>query len=68
MLRHFTKARPAFQEAMYYYAAEIIKSEEILKKNQISKVFGIWKKKVSALDLNMMRYIHSKEWDARPNH
>ena len=29
-----------------------------------TKNFGLWKGKGSKLDLNMMRYIHGKDWDA----
>ena len=28
-------------------------------------LFGLWKGKGSKLDLNMTRYIHGKEWDAK---
>ena len=30
-----------------------------------TKLFGLWKGKGSKLDLNMTRYIHGKEWDAK---
>ena len=30
-----------------------------------TKLFGLWKGKGSKLDLNMTRYIHGKDWDAK---
>ena len=30
-----------------------------------TKLFGLWKGKGSKLDLNMTRYIHGKEWEAK---
>ena len=30
-----------------------------------TKLFGLWKGKGNKLDLNMTRYIHGKEWDAK---
>ena len=30
-----------------------------------TKLFGLWKGKGHKLDLNMTRYIHGKEWDAK---
>ena len=60
----FTKAGPSFQEAMYYYSALIIETEEIPKKYDIKKLFLNMEKKGSLLDQNRIRYKHSKEWDA----
>ena len=30
-----------------------------------TKLFGLWKGKGSERDLNMIRYIHGKDWDAK---
>ena len=30
-----------------------------------TKLFGLWKGKGSELDLNLMRYIQGKDWDAK---
>ena len=30
-----------------------------------TKLFRLWKGKGNKLDLNMTRYIHDKEWDAK---
>ena len=65
MFALLTKAGPKFKGAFYYYAARIISTEDIPDKFDITRLFPIWKRKGRALDLNMMRYIHSKDWDAR---
>ena len=41
----FSKAVPMFQDAIYHYAAEIIKTEEIPKKYKILKVIWDLKKR-----------------------
>ena len=43
----------------------IIKQEEVLTEFHLTWLTAIWKRKGSALDLNMMRYIHTKLWDAK---
>ena len=44
---------------------KIIKKEQILLQFRYTSLVPIWEKKGSALDLKMMRFIHSKEWEAR---
>ena len=43
----------------------IIREEEVPKAFNLTWLIAIWKKKGSALDLNQMRYIHTKLWDAK---
>ena len=43
----------------------IIKDEDIPIAFNLNWLIAIWKKKGSALDLNQMRYIHTKLWDAK---
>ena len=43
----------------------IFKQEEIPIMFQITWLIAKWKRKGSALDLKMMRYIHSKHWDGQ---
>ena len=31
----------------------------------VTTLFGLWKGKGSELDLNIMRYMHGKDWDAK---
>ena len=40
-------------------------NELVPDKYDYTKLFGLWKGKGSKLDLNMTRYIHGKEWDAK---
>ena len=61
MFSLFTKVGPTFKGAFFQYTARIIRTEEVPDKFDITRLFPIWKKIV----LNTMRYIHSKEWDAR---
>ena len=44
---------------------EDIKRVPVPETYNYTKLFGLWKGKVSELDLNMMRYIHGKDWDAK---
>ena len=43
----------------------IISDEETPKAFALTWLIVIWKKKGSALELNQMRYIHTKLWDAK---
>ena len=65
MFALLTRAGLKFKGAFYHYAARMISTEDIPDKFDITGLFPIWKRKGSALDLSMMRYIHSKEWDTR---
>ena len=56
MFRHINKASEEFQDAIYVYMPDTY---------DYTKLFGLWKGKGSKLDLNMTRYIHGKEWDAK---
>ena len=54
-----------FKKAIYHYMNRIIRDEEVPKAFTLTWLIAIWKKKGSALDLNQMRYIHTKLWDAK---
>ena len=62
MFRYITKAGQDFQDAMFNYMADFI-FFEMVHTYDYTKLFGLWKG--SKLDLNMMRYIHGKDWDAK---
>ena len=65
MFRHITKAGQYFQDAMYIYMADFMDNELVPDTYNYTKLFRLWKGKGSKLDLNMTRYIHGKEWDAK---
>ena len=64
MFNLLNSMREGFKKAIYHYMNRIIRDEEIPKAFSLTWLIGIWKKKGSALDLNQMRYIHTKLWDA----
>ena len=65
MFRHITKAGMDFQDAIFDYMADFIYHEMVPERYDYTKLFGLWKGKGSKLDLNMQRYIHGKDWDAK---
>ena len=65
MYKHITKASEKFQLAMFKYYEPLINLEQVPETYNYTKLFGLWKGKGSELDLNMMRYIHGKDWDAK---
>ena len=65
MFKLLNRSGDRYKEAIYLYMRRIFKQEEIPKKFQLTWLIAIWKRKGSALDLNMMRYIHTKLWDAK---
>ena len=64
MFRHTTKAGNDFQDAMFNYKADFVFNEMVPDTYYYTKLFCLWKGKGSKLDLNMMRYIRAKDWDA----
>ena len=50
---------------MSEYLTDFILNAFVPETYGYTKLFGLWKQKGSELDLNMMRYIHGKEWDAK---
>ena len=44
---------------------DLFNNELVPNTYDYTKLFGQWKGKGSKLDLNMTRYIHGKEWDAK---
>ena len=65
MFKLLNRSGNRYKEAIYLYMRRIFKQEEVPKKFQLTWLIAIWKRKGSALDLNMMRYIHTKLWDAK---
>ena len=65
MFHHITKVGQYFQDAMCIYMADFMANETVPDKYDYTKLFGLWKGKGNKLDLNMTRYIHGKEWDAK---
>ena len=63
--KYITKAGQYFQDAMYIYMADFMDNKLVPDTYHYTKLFGLWKGKGSKLDLNMTRYIHGKEWDAK---
>ena len=50
---------------MHIYMADFMDNELVLDTYDYTELFGLWKGKGSKLDLNITRYIHGKEWDAK---
>ena len=65
MFCHITKAGQDFHYAMFDYMSDFMFHEMVPDSYDCTKLFGLWKGKGSKLDLNMTRYIHGKEWDAK---
>ena len=65
MFRHITKAGMDFQDAMFDYMADFIFYEMVPETYDYTKLFVLWKGKGSKLDLNMISYIHGKDWDVK---
>ena len=65
MFKLLNYADDEFKKAIYHYMNRILRDEEIPKAFSLTWLIEIWKKKGSALDQNQMRYIHTKQWDAK---
>ena len=65
MFKLFNNAGSKYRKAIYHYMNRIIRDEETPTAFALTWLIAIWKKKGSALDLNQMRYIHTKLWDAK---
>ena len=59
MFKLLNKSREKYKDAIYWYLWRIIRYDEIPRIFQMTWLTSIWKKKGSAIDLNMMRYIHT---------
>ena len=53
------KSEDKYKEAIFWCMKKIIKNETTPLTISLTTLISIWKKKGSALDLNMMRYIHT---------
>ena len=65
MFNFLNKAGRSYKEALFWYTKRLVQDEVLLYSFSTTWLLGIWKKKGSALDLNMMRYVHIKEWEAK---
>jgi hypothetical protein len=65
MFKLFNNAGSKYRKAIYPYMNRIIGDGETPAAFALTWLIAIWKKKGSALDLNQMRYIHTKLWDAK---
>ena len=65
MFDPLTKAGNLYKEAIMTYMSKIINTESIPFGFRKTVLIPIWKKKGSALDLNMNRYVHMKSWQAK---
>ena len=65
MFCHINKAGELFKQAMFTYMSRFMNNELVPDTYDYTTLFGLWKGKGSKLDLNMTRYIHGKEWDAK---
>ena len=65
MFKLLNKAGDKYKEAVYLFMWRIIHDEEIPEVFHKTWLIAIWKKKGSPLNLNMMRNIHTKLWDAK---
>ena len=63
MFRHINKAGELFKQAMFKHMSNFMNNELVPDTYDYTTLFGLWKG--SKLDLNMTRYIHVKEWDAK---
>ena len=64
MFKLLNRSGDRYKEAIYLYMRRIFKQEEVPKEFELTWLIAIWKRKGSALDLNMMRYIHTKLCEA----
>ena len=59
------KSGEKYKEVIFWYMKKIISTETTPIAFSYTTLIPIWKKKGSALDLNMMRYVHTKIWEAK---
>ena len=65
MFDMLNKAGHDYKMATFKLMKRLIEKEEIPRQYDYTCLTQIWKKKGSALDLNMMRFIHLKFWRAK---
>ena len=65
MFRHIDKAGQDLLKVMLIHMADFMSQEMVPDTYDYTKLVGLWKGKGSKLDLNMTRYIHGKDWDAK---
>ena len=59
------KSGNKYKDAIFWYMKKIIRNKTAPFTFSLTTLIPIWKKKGSALDLNMMRYVHTKIWGAK---
>ena len=59
------KSGDKYKEAIFWYMKKIISNETSPLAFSYTTLIPIWKKKGSGLDLNMIRYVHTKIWEAK---
>ena len=59
------KSGEKYKKVIFLYMKKIISTETTPIAFSYTTLIPIWKKKGSALDLNMMRYVHTKIWEAK---
>ena len=58
------KSGEMYKEAIFWYMKKIISTETSLLTISYTTLIPIWKRKGSALDLNMMRHVYTKILEA----
>ena len=59
-----SKAGRKYIDVIVWYMKRIVKWEFFPSAYSTTRLIAIWKRKGPALDLNMMRFVHSREWEA----
>ena len=65
MFQYINKSGTQFQDAIFIYIADFMAQEMVQDTYDYTKLIGLYKGKGSILDLNMTRYIHGKDLDAK---
>ena len=61
----FNRAGSCYKRAIFQYMSKLICLEEIPRAFTKTTLIQLWKKKGSALDLNMMRFLHMRPWRSK---
>ena len=59
------KSGDKYKDAIFWYMKKITKNETTPLAFSLTSLIPIWKKRGSALDLNMMKYVHTNIWEAK---
>ena len=58
------KAGKSYIGAMFIWMKRVIKYELVPEAYSITWLLSIWKRKGLPLDLNMSRFVHTRDWEA----